>query len=304
MTDNQNNEAEALFATRRKKQQDEEAQRAAKLAEEERLAELERQKQQVTEDIKRLESLKELQQQQAEADAQRAQAEREALERERELARQAAAERKAAKKASGEKPDIKKFLPFIIGGAALVVVVIVLIATGVFSSGKKKSENSLSNIVANGDWYRVTDEQSGVSYVYPALFDNEDSIPESGFYTMTDVNSDQVLIYTIMIQALTEEQLADADKLDAAVDKIMEEYGVKNYDVKEYKDGIVYAECPWDDYKPGEYNTCTVGTIDKDGFMLLSLFEISKEREGVERTIDIDDALFIFEKMVENTSLG
>ena len=54
MSENNHNEADALFATRRKKQQDEEAQKAAKLAEEERLAELERQKQQVAEEIKKL----------------------------------------------------------------------------------------------------------------------------------------------------------------------------------------------------------------------------------------------------------
>ena len=54
MSENNHNEADALFATRRKIQQDEEAQKAAKLAEEERLAELERQKQQVAEEIKKL----------------------------------------------------------------------------------------------------------------------------------------------------------------------------------------------------------------------------------------------------------
>ena len=79
MGEDNHNEAESLFATRRKKQQDEEAQRAAQKAEEERLAELERQKQQVEEDLKKLEELKALQKQQADLEAQRAQAEREAL---------------------------------------------------------------------------------------------------------------------------------------------------------------------------------------------------------------------------------
>ena len=68
MSENNHNEADALFATRRKKQQDEEAQKAAKLAEEERIAELERQKQQVAEEIKRLETLQALQKEQEEKD--------------------------------------------------------------------------------------------------------------------------------------------------------------------------------------------------------------------------------------------
>ena len=57
-----NNEADALFATRRKRQQEAEA-------EKERLEELDRQKQQVAEEIKRLENIRALQEEDAKQQA-------------------------------------------------------------------------------------------------------------------------------------------------------------------------------------------------------------------------------------------
>ncbi len=144
MSDNNTNEADALFATKRKRLQEEEAQKAALKAEEERRAELELQKQQVAEEIKRLETLQAQQKEQEERRALAEQKERE--EREAKEALKAKKAEKAAEKAavkaekSAEKGsfDIKKYIPFIAAGAAVLLVVIILII--VLSGGKKISD--------------------------------------------------------------------------------------------------------------------------------------------------------------------
>jgi hypothetical protein len=175
-------EVDVLFATKRKRQQAEEAQKEAQKAEEERIQELERQKKQMLEDIQRLEAEKA--QQAAEAEqaaiaARAAQAEREAqaarAAQEAEAARAARAaeaarlaqeaqaakaamkaqkaaeaEQRAAAKAMAKASapaqagGIKKYLPFIIAGAVAVIAIVVVVIV-IATSGSKSSETKTAD---------------------------------------------------------------------------------------------------------------------------------------------------------------
>lgn len=175
-------EVDVLFATKRKRQQAEEAQKEAQKAEEERIQELERQKKQMLEDIQRLEAEKA--QQAAEAEqaaiaARAAQAEREAqaarAAQEAEAARAARAaeaarlaqeaqaakaamkaqkaaeaEQRAAAKAMAKASapaqpgGIKKYLPFIIAGGVAVIAIIVVVIV-IATSGSKSSEKKTAD---------------------------------------------------------------------------------------------------------------------------------------------------------------
>ncbi len=176
------NEVDVLFATKRKRQQAEEAQREAQKAEEEKILELERQKKQMLEDIQRLEAEKAQQAAMAEnaaLAARAAQAEREAQEakaaeaarlaqeaRAAEAARlaqeaQAAkaaqkaqkaaeAEQRAAAKAMAKASapaqagGIKKYLPFIIAGAVAVIAIVVVVIV-IATSGSKSSDTKTAD---------------------------------------------------------------------------------------------------------------------------------------------------------------
>ena len=175
-------EVDVLFATKRKRQQAEEAQKEAQKAEEERIQELERQKKQMLEDIQRLEAEKA--QQAAEAEqaaiaARAAQAEREAqaarAAQEAEAARAARAaeaarlaqeaqaakaamkaqkaaeaEQRAAAKAMAKASapaqpgGIKKYVPFIIAGGVAVIAIIVVVIV-IATSGSKSSEKKTAD---------------------------------------------------------------------------------------------------------------------------------------------------------------
>ena len=67
MSDINRNDVESLFATKRKQQQAEDAQKAAQLAESEKFAELQRKKREMEEEISRLQSIKEKQEETTEA---------------------------------------------------------------------------------------------------------------------------------------------------------------------------------------------------------------------------------------------
>ena len=187
MSENNNNETAELFATRRKRLQEEEAQKNAQKAEEERLAELERQKQEVAEEIKRLESLqekqKELEEKQRLAEEQRAQKEREereaqeakkareaeAIRKEREekaakkeAARKEAKESKEEKKNKTDDSGLKKKLPYIlIGFSAVLVIVAVIIIISVIN--KKKVSDFLS-IDKDTGLLKIDTTMFGLSY--------------------------------------------------------------------------------------------------------------------------------------------
>lgn len=143
-----NNEADALFATRRKRQQEAEA-------EKERLEELDRQKQQVAEEIKRLENIRALQEEEAKQQAEeqkRLEIQRQ-YEEEQERIAQAKREEfinksmmskaeKVPRETSGGTNSKKLFL---YGGIALGVVVlavVIILIISLNSGDKKKSDSS------------------------------------------------------------------------------------------------------------------------------------------------------------------
>lgn len=160
-----NNEAEALFATKRKQQQEQEAERA-------RLEELERQKQEMADTIKKLELMKAEQEkekrekEEREARERQEREERERIEREERQKKEAkearSAERKAAVdttiKAASEKVDkavtnitSKNYLLYGIVGFAAVLVIVVVILLIVKSGGSSddKNVNTDKNITAD-----------------------------------------------------------------------------------------------------------------------------------------------------------
>ncbi|MCR5768073.1 MAG: hypothetical protein K6G45_06235 [Lachnospiraceae bacterium] len=404
MSENNNNEAESLFATRRKKQQDEEAQRAALKAEEERLAELERQKQQMAEELKKLEELQQLQKQQAEMEAQRAQAEREALaaqkaqaeaearrvreerealaaqkaqaqiealrarEEQQALARQQAQAEKEAQKAlkaqqkateqkaaeqraaeqralreqqakaaeeAGEameavkpqKPaaqgsfDIKKYLPFILGGVGVVVVVVVvLLVTGVFSSKDKKGGSNYDNedlagFVSSGsfgtdivdiDWYRESGRFE-TSFVYPTFFDEYTDDAGDTFYYFFDEASGQSVemrVYSGVLDEDNKYQLLDEDYIMNGIESGMTDMGATSYVFNEQGNNIWYANNSLDDQGvDGEMAAVFFGIKDKSYYIEVD-FKVTHEYSDSVRYIDIEDLVDMFEIMVDRLSVG
>ena len=164
MSDNFNNDADALFATKRKKLQEEQAQRAALKAEEERRAELEMQKQQVAEEIKRLEAL---QAQQKEQEEKRALEELRAREEQKIREEQKAFEESRVREASKTKNttekgsfNIKKYIPFIAIGAAVILIAVILII--VLSKGSKISK--YLSVEADTGFFKMDASLFGLSY--------------------------------------------------------------------------------------------------------------------------------------------
>ncbi len=185
-----NNEADALFATRRKRQQEAEA-------EKERLEELDRQKQQVAEEIKRLENIRALQEEEAKQQAEeqkRLEIQRQ-YEEEQERIAQAKREEfinksmmskaeKVPRETSGGTNSKKLFL---YGGIALGVVVlavVIILIISMNSGDKKKSDSSSDDTgkkTAETDKNYEEDRDGDVEdNDYPDNDDNGNSADEDG----------------------------------------------------------------------------------------------------------------------------
>ena len=397
MSENNHNEADALFATRRKKQQDEEAQRAAQRAEEERLAELERQRQQVQEDIKKLETLQALQKQQAEMEAQKAQAEREALaaqkaqaeaeaqrvraqaeaeaqrvraEREALAAQKAKAEQeakkareeqqaialkkaqeerdairaqKAAQKAqaeadkearkalkeesgtetAGKAPfNIKKFLPFIIGGVVVVAAVVVILVLKPFSSDKKEQKGNdqpssgtqeyegdyytaLSQELADVDWYRNTDYDKGITYVYPSVFTagtDDEGDPLYTYYDEYTLQNIEMQIYPFHVTDDNRYDLLDDDHVREVLSNGMFDQGASDFTI-DLNNGVYIAAGDLDDIGYGEEMPVIIFGMKGDLALELDI-KITREGDGYERYIDIDDLKYMFDVIFGQLTVG
>ena len=323
MSDNNNNEAEALFATRRKKQQDEEAQKAAKLAEEQRLAEIERQKQEVAQEIERLEKLQAQQKEQEEKQRlleEQAQAEK--------AAKMAADAQKAASGNTSSTIDIKKYLPFIlIGVGVLVVAVVVIIIVASSSKSKETSDdpdnyayydedyydedydgdydNSLSFWLTQVDWYRET-ASNGVTFVYPSLFERTETEDADEYrYYYLDTDSNQYVNMQIIPSTIDEDGKAFAtdSKMKLILGAMLEEYGITDYQAESYGDNFWYACDSLDDKDAnGEMSIIISGIGDVTALDLICT--VGHEDAGLERTIDIQDILYMASIMLNKLSVG
>ena len=308
----ENNEADALFATRRKKQQDEEAQKAARIAEEKRLAEIELQKQEVAKEIERLEKLQALQK--AQEEEQRLSAEKAKADEEAQKDAQKA--QKAAPKEASGAFDIKKYLPFILIGAGVLVVVVVVII--ILSSGSKNSTepdnpvqaentgNGFSSLLTAVDWYRTTDESSGVTYVYPSVFDrvSEEDEGEYGFYYV-DASSFQYIWMGVYPSEMTQEE--DEYYIPAIISLIltseMEEEGITDCKIGSYGNNIWYIYDFLDDKGADGYMTAKF-IAKKNGVMIELDFMVGHEDASSQRFVDIEDIVNMVSIMVEKLSVG
>ena len=287
-----NNEADALFATRRKKQQDEEAQKAAKIAEEEKMAELERQKQEVAEEIKRLETLQALQKEQEEKKAQLEQ------------------KVKAEKAASKAPFDIKKYLPFILIGAGALVVIIVVVIIIAVSSKPGKSKDSFASYAQSADWYRQNNADKGLAYAYPSVFgegEDEEFGEDYDIYYYYDEKSGQALEMAVCPSVSDEalDLMYSSEKLVklGLTQTFEEETGSTDYKFEKYGDNKYYITNSLDTIGEDDYMT-SIFVGKKDDMYLEAYFYVSPSDEGKSRYIDFDDILEIFDVMLTHMSIG
>ena len=322
-----NNEADALFATRRKKQQDEEAQRAAQQAEKERLEELERQRQAMVEDIKRLETLQAEQKAQAEQNALEAQKNREA--QEKLLAAQAAEKeaKKAEKKAAFENSPLKKYLPFIIAGAGVLVLIIVIVVVISMSSKKddKKSDAdqdqyteddvtyTLADDMEVSEWRRIQNDTLGVSFICPEMFvmDEESSLPEGGYYEFVfkeelpgydDYVGQNLKPATYKVFYM----FVNDDVIKESLMEIINEIGLNKdlYEIEKDKtSGLSYTKMDIDKLGAGE--PFYVEFIGQKGDIAVGFtFYSIREQAGNDRYVGMDDLLYIAQVIFNSLSVG
>ena len=336
-----NNEADSLFATRRKKIQDEEAQREAQRAEQERLEELERQRQAMLEDIKRLEDI------QAE---QKAQAEKNALEAQR--AQEALKSKEAGPSAKGDSP-LKKYLPFIIiGASAVLITVVVIILVNVLSKPKddknaagtgdgnitaeKKQSDSvaskgnpsksdsdviddydseiqgadsdtnsetLKDLLSRSVWYRLDDSGSDSSFIYPSIFDEMVDLEEDGAYVFRyrDSGSEQRIDISIAVFKMEEDITYSEEDYLSLLGMMAMDGDVSGAIQKD--ENIWYITESFDDKQFGD-EVLTVYIGKKDDKFIEFYSAVTREDVGSRRYIDFEDVDYIFGMMYDSVSVG
>jgi len=317
---NENNEADALFATRRKKQQDEEAQREAQRLEQEKLEELERQRKAMAEDIKRLETLQAEQKAQAEQNALEAQKAREA--QEALLAAQAAQKAaqkeaqkaaKEAKKAAGGESPLKKYLPFIlIGVGVIVVVVVILICVKAFSKDKVNEDESYPYSLADDcemcEWNRVQDDNLGTSFVYPSFFENDswETMPDVGKYTYYYFDKDyskQKIVLTVYLNTNDYEDgsMSEDDALDI-IATFMEKENAHGY--KTGWEEVTYLWRGVKEFDDSEDSLIAVYADTKENFEVVIELTATKESSGQKRYADAADLEYIAQVVFNSIAVG
>lgn len=334
-----NNEADSLFATRRKKIQDEEAQKEAQRAEKERLEELERQRQAMLEDIKRLENIQAEQKAQAEKNAQDAQRVQESLK-----------SKEAGKTVKGDSP-IKKYLPFIIiGASAVLITVVVIILVNVLSKPKndkaatdtgngnitaekdpvaskgKISESdpaetedydseiqggvsdmeqeTLKDLLSRSVWYKLDDSGSESSFIYPSIFSEQMDLEEDGDYVFTynDPDSGQIIEIAFSVLKMGEEAELSEEDYYTILGMLISVDEVESKAVQK-AENIWYITESFDDKQAGD-QVLTVYSARKDDKFVEFYAAVSKEDVGCRRYIDFEDVDYIFDMMFDSVSVG
>ena len=335
------NEAEALFATKRKQQQEQEAERA-------RLEELERQKQEMADTIKKLEIMKAEQErekrekEEREARERQEREERERIEREEREKREAkearSAERKAAVdttiKAAGEKVDkavtnitSKNYLLYgIVGFAAVLVIVIVIILvtkSGGSSDDKKTAEGtgtvedvnakttdslpddgSFASRMSTDTWVKIDDpNMGGFSYKRPQSFEfNEDT--GAWLYMASDSHA-----LVTMIDYMPESEMSNGQTVEAEdiADLVMSGMDAGQYRYESLDDGSGYSYTTlYDDISdlgPG-YNLTACFVKHIGGGYVTVLFVDSVSSESVDEYIPLGDLQYVYEKIANSVSVG
>ena len=252
-TNNTNNDADSLFATRRKKQMEEEA-------EKERFLELERQKKEVAEKIKRLENIRLAQEEEARQKAeaeQRAAAER--AESESQMSELDKRRAELAAKVSEPKPstpiDSKKLMMFgLIGLGVIALVVIIIVVVKISSKDKPEDQfeeysdggdndelygdydydygdygeeeytSAFVNMIQHGTWKsdEAFDSNGNFNYSYnfPAVFEKYEveNYPYGWFYGYYDAESEQTLGFEVWAYK------GDASTIEKTINSLISDY--------------------------------------------------------------------------------
>ena len=217
--------------------------------------------------------------------------------------------------------DIKKYLPFILGGVGVVVVVVVvLLVTGVFSSKDKKGGSNYDNedlagFVSSGsfgtdivdiDWYRESGRFE-TSFVYPTFFDEYTDDAGYTYYYFFDEASGQSVemrVYSGVLDEDNKYQLLDEDYIMNGLESGMTDMGATGYVFNKQGNNIWYANNSLDDQGvDGEMAAVFFGIKDKSYYIEVDL-KVTHEYSDSFRYIDIEDLVDMFEIMVDRLSVG
>ena len=321
MSDNNHNDAESLFATRRKQQQDADAQKAAQLAESEKFAELQRKKREMEEEISRLQSVKDKQEEQASYSPAPSYS--------------APASNSGSSSAKGSF-DIKKYKPFIlIGAGVLALTIIIIVCVAVFSKSDKKNNTEkkggtsamsdpgyeeydiddyeegeytdFMRKVDNYDWNSITDPASGLYFEYPAFLEAYTDESLSGYnFTYSKEENGYSMIVSFILNPLAEE-IEKFDPQDFYDTMIMQSeeigYDADSSVTGDTGDGIYYYASSGNGLAYENELAITLMGI-KDDMAITAAIYMFRLSDGPETDIGLSDMEYMFRRIKNSLSFG
>ena len=190
----------------------------------------------------------------------------------------------------------------------MVVAIVVIIV--VAASGKgNSSENSLSAVASKAVWYRQTNEITGVTYVYPSVFDRIDNMDFGESYDVYDYHdeeSGQRLIMAICADVVTAEDkllYSSEELMKYSLTSAMESDGAKNYTFNKQDEDTYYATNSLDDVELGEDMVSIITGIKNDMCLVIYCY-VSRNETACPRNIKLEDLLDVFNIMIDHMALG
>ena len=317
MSDINRNDVESLFATKRKQQQAEDAQKAAQLAESEKFAELQRKKREMEEEISRLQSIKEKQEEEAS------------------YTPAPAPNATAPAKSSSAKGsfDFQKYKMFIfIGAGVLVLAIIIIIIVAVSSKSDKKNntdkKGGISNMsdpeedyevddytdfmrkVDNYDWNSITDEATGIYFEYPAFLETtppEEVTTEGYTFSYAKEEYGYAILVNLVPAVLSEEENENFDP-DDFYNAVKEEAAEIGYDESLFEtgsngNGIYYFTSTMNGLKTED--TILISLLGKkDDITINAYVYLLHSEDGTDYDIGFNDIEYMFRRIKNSLSFG